>query len=95
MNISGTRWPRELIILISESSELVEDSAADEQVNELRRGMRASESSSLFHNNVSGLVSPPTSTLDTGPWLGVPRQDHLHGNGAAPGGINEIFGILC
>ena len=44
MDISGTRWPREVIILISESSELVEDNAAGEQVNELRRVMRASES---------------------------------------------------
>ena len=39
----GTRWPREVIILISESSELAEDNAAGEQVNELRRVMRASE----------------------------------------------------
>ena len=44
MDISGTRWPTEVIILISKSSELAEDSAADEQVTELRRGMRASES---------------------------------------------------
>ena len=42
MDISGTRWPRE--VLISESSELAEDNAAGEQVNELRRVMRASES---------------------------------------------------
>ena len=44
MDICGTRWPREVIILISESSELAEDNAAGEQVNELRRVMRASES---------------------------------------------------
>ena len=95
MEISRTRLPKEVIILISELSELAEDNAADKQVNELKRGMRASESvkysSSPFHNNLPGLVSTPPRTLHTGPWLGVPRQDHLHGDGAAPGGINEMF----
>ena len=36
-------------------------------------------------------MSPPPSTLDAGPWLGVPRQDHLHGNRAVPGGVNAMF----
>ena len=36
MDISETRLPTEVLILISELSELAEDNAADEQVNELR-----------------------------------------------------------
>ena len=43
MDISGTTHTTEVIILISESSELAEDNA-DEQVSDIRRIMRASES---------------------------------------------------
>jgi len=67
----GYFWNKMAYILISESSELAGDNAADGQVTELRRGMRACP------------VSPPLSTLHTAcPWLGVPRQDHLHGAAA-------------
>ena len=92
MDISGTICHRALIILFLESSELGEDNA-DEQVSDMRASESEKYLSSLLHNNAAGPALP--STLDTAcPWLGAPRQDHLHVDGAAAGGLQmNCFGI--
>ena len=78
MDISETISPREVIKLISESSEVEEDNADGYPVSYII----------MFQ----ALCSPQPCTLDAAcQWLGASIQEHLQVDGAAPGGINEIF----